>query len=88
LPDSDRQRIRDLVTACKGVLGVHDIRTRSSGPNVFIQLHLELDDDLPLKDAHDRVEDAERVVEAAYPNAEVLIHPDPRSVVPAELASK
>jgi len=87
LPDSDRKRIHDLVMACEGVLGVHDIRTRSSGPSVFIQLHLELDDDLPLKDAHDRVEDAERVVEAAFPNAEVLIHPDPMSVVPAELAA-
>ncbi len=88
LPDSDRIRIRELVLGCEGVLGVHDLRTRSSGPSVFIQLHLELDDHLPLKQAHDLVEDAERVVEAAFPNAEVLIHPDPTAVVPTELSVK
>lgn len=88
LPESDRQRICELVLGCDGVLGIHDIRTRSSGPNVFIQLHLELDDDLPLKEAHNRVEVAERVVEGAFPNAEVLIHPDPTCVVAEELASK
>lgn len=81
LPDGDRQRVEALALACDGVLGVHDIRTRASGPNVFIQLHLELDDDLPLSQAHDIVVAVEEAVEAAYPNAEVLIHPDPKDVV-------
>jgi ferrous-iron efflux pump FieF len=85
LPDSDRQRIRTLANECDGVHGVHDIRTRSAGTSVFIQLHLVLDDDLPLKEAHDRIDAVEKTISDAFPNAEVLIHPDPESVVPKEL---
>ena len=81
LPDGDRRRIECLALACDGVLGVHDIRTRASGPNVFIQLHLDLDNDLPLNRAHDIVVAVEQAVEGAYPNAEVLIHPDPKDVI-------
>ena len=88
LPDGDRDNIRVLATGCAGVRGVHGIRTRSSGLHLFIQLHVEMDDDLPLKAAHDVVEAVERVLEAAYPNADVLIHADPQCVVPAEGAER
>ena len=49
----ERQRIRDLVLEDGEVRSLHDLRTRSSGPMAFIQLHLELDRDLPLWKAHD-----------------------------------
>lgn len=44
-----------------GVSGAHDLRTRQSGPTRFIQIHLEMEDNLPLVQAHviaDRVEQA------------------------------
>lgn len=88
LPDSDREHIRGLAKGCAGVRGVHGIRTRSAGLHLFIQLHLVMEDGLPLKEAHDVVEAVERVLEAAYPNADVLIHADPESVVPSELAGR
>lgn len=43
--------------------GAHDLRTRQSGPTRFIQLHLEMEDTLPLREAHrlaDQVEQALR----------------------------
>ena len=88
LPDDDRERIRGLACDCKGVRGVHAIRTRSSGLSLFMQLHVELADDLPLKEAHDVVEAVERALAGAYPNADILIHADPESVVPAERAER
>ncbi len=88
LPDDDRDRIRALAHTCPGVRGVHAIRTRSSGLSLFMQLHVELADDLPLKDAHDVVEAVERALAGAYPNADILIHADPESVVPAERAER
>jgi ferrous-iron efflux pump FieF len=81
LPDSDRAQIRELARACPNVLGLHDIRTRAAGPRVFIQLHLELDGSLSLDEAHAIVVSVEDAVKAAYPNAEVLIHADPDTVV-------
>lgn len=85
LPDDQREEIREIVLGCDGVLGVHDIRTRSSGTSVFIQLHLVLADDLGLMLAHELVDRVEKEVAEAFPKAEVLIHPDPISVVPDEI---
>ncbi|MBO6827159.1 MAG: cation diffusion facilitator family transporter [Sneathiella sp.] len=77
LPDEERDKIKDIVLAEEGVLGLHDLRTRRSGQDIFIQLHLDLPPDLKLKEAHaisDRVDDK---IMAAFPNAEVIIHQDP-----------
>lgn len=81
LPEDDRRRIREITVGVPGVLGVHDVRTRSSGPQVFIQLHLELRDDMALDAAHEIALAVEDALLAAYPRAEVLVHPDPVSVV-------
>ncbi len=81
LPEADRRRIREITVAVPGVLGVHDVRTRSSGPQVFIQLHLELKDDMALDVAHNITLAVEQALLEAYPRAEVLVHPDPVSVV-------
>lgn len=83
LPEADRDNIREITIAVPGVLGVHDVRTRSSGPQVFIQLHLELRDDMALDAAHDIALAVERALLDAFPRAEVLVHPDPVSVVGA-----
>jgi len=81
LPDAERARIRAVAEAVPGVLEVHDMRTRMSGTSIFIQFHAVFDGAMPLAEAHalsDRVEEA---VMAAFPNAEVLIHSDPSTVL-------
>ncbi len=80
LEDAERQKIREIVLAHEEVHGIHDLRTRSSGINVFIQFHLEMDGDMPLRDAHEISETVERELMAAFPNAEVIIHEDPEGV--------
>ena len=80
LPDDDRRRIREIVGAQPGVLALHDLRTRAAGPNVFIQLHLEMDGRMSLYDAHAVADAVEKAVMQAYPGAEVIIHQDPAGV--------
>jgi ferrous-iron efflux pump FieF len=77
LPPEVRQRIVELAYAPPQVRGVHDLRTRQSGHTYFIQLHLELDDHLPLREAHAIADGVEESVRRAFPGAEVLIHQDP-----------
>ncbi len=77
LPGEDRQRIFDIVSGHEHVRGMHDLRTRSSGPARFIQFHLELDPDMALIDAHAICDAVEADVRAGFPGAEVLIHVDP-----------
>jgi ferrous-iron efflux pump FieF len=77
LPDEDLERIRGLALRHPGVHGVHDLRTRRSGPLVIIQLHLDLDRNLPLHRAHEIGEEATQVIREAYPDADITIHHDP-----------
>jgi ferrous-iron efflux pump FieF len=80
LPEADRRRIVAICTANPDVRNVHDLRTRSTGHDSFIQLHLELDPEIALSRAHvisDAVEDA---IRAEFPDAEVIIHQDPAGV--------
>ena len=81
LPDADRQKIVAIARAHPQVRNVHDLRTRSSGYEAFIQFHLELDPAMTLVEAHvisDAVEDS---IRAAFPAAEVIIHQDPAGIV-------
>lgn len=80
LPDTERQRIREIALHHPEIRAVHDLRTRSSGPDVFIQIHLEMDGDMTLQRSHEISDDVERHILDAFPNAEVIIHQDPAGV--------
>lgn len=80
LPEEDRQRIKDITRSNPQVRGMHDLRTRLSGQQGFIQLHLALDDDLPLIQAHDIADQVEKAIMDAFPQFDVLIHQDPASL--------
>ncbi|MDK9779317.1 MULTISPECIES: CDF family cation-efflux transporter FieF [Vibrio] len=81
LPDEELDQIRQECLKVEGVLGVHQLRTRMSGPTRFIQLHLELDDNLRLIEAHHIADKVEDNLLELFPEADVLIHQDPLSVV-------
>ena len=80
LPDEQRQRIRHTALAHRQVRGVHDLRTRRSGHDIFIQMHLVLDDELSLFDAHEIGDEVEASIREIHPEADILIHKDPHSL--------
>lgn len=59
-----------------GVRGFHDLKTRRAGSRVFVNLHIELDGDQSLREAHDIGAGLRRAILAAYPQADVIIHKD------------
>ena len=77
LPDEERARIRRIAESHDAVRNVHDLKTRAAGLSTFIQLHLALDPDMPLKEAHKVSDAVEQAIRNAYPGAEVIIHQDP-----------
>jgi ferrous-iron efflux pump FieF len=77
LPDRDRTRIRDIALHHAEIRAVHDLRTRSSGLDVFIQIHLEMDGGMTLQRSHEISDEVERDILREFPNAEVIIHQDP-----------
>jgi cation diffusion facilitator family transporter len=80
LPDDQRARIVALITQGGQIMGVHQLRTRASGPFVHIQMHADLDPKLSLAEAHDVMIAAEKRVLVEFPAADILIHPDPRGL--------
>lgn len=80
-PHEDREKILEIARANKYVHDAHDLRTRSSGQQQFIQLHLELDRDLSLVKAHAIAEQVEHRLRHAFPRADVIIHQDPVGIV-------
>jgi len=85
LPQPKRDQIIEIASAHPRVLGVHDLRTRSAGRVDFVELHLELDDHMPLTVAHDVSDDVETAIMAAIPQADVMIHLDPVSLAEEQL---
>ena len=78
LPEETRQTIRKLALAHAEVLNVHDLRTRQSGQTIVIQFHLDLNQDLSLAVAHQVAKEVEQAVMGTFPQADVIIHQDPR----------
>lgn len=81
MDDADKVKILAIVRKHPEVCGVHDMKTRKSGLNIFIQFHLELDGDITLNEAHHISDDVEEAIMAEYPEAEVLIHADPEGYI-------
>ena len=81
LPPEVSQHMLELACSVPGVLGAHDLRTRISGNQWFVQLHLELPGELTLSVAHGISDQAAAAIHDAYPRAEVLVHADPQEVV-------
>jgi len=77
LPVEERDKIRMIVLRQPGVQGVHDMRTRSDSDRIFIELHVEMDGGMNLREAHALSEKIESAVQAELPHADILVHQDP-----------
>ncbi len=77
LPREDRLRIEEIALSNPKVHTIHDLRTRTAGRTVFIQFHLEIPGDMPLRRAHAVADEVENAIAAEFPDAEILIHQDP-----------
>ncbi len=68
--------IAALTRAWPGVRGFHDLKTRTAGSRVFVNLHIELDGHQTLTEAHDIGASLRRAILQAYPQTDVIIHKD------------
>jgi cation diffusion facilitator family transporter len=77
LSPESRRRIIELITRDRRIGGVHQLRTRAAGPYVHVQMHIDLDPELTLAEAHTVLVDAEKRVLETFPSADIIIHADP-----------
>ncbi len=76
-PAGMEERIAAAVEAVPGVLNCHQIRLRYSGPELFVDLHVLVDGNQTLSQAHDVTELIESAIHEIVPRADVTVHPEP-----------
>ena len=59
-----------------GVRGFHDLKTRMAGSRIFVNIHIELDGDQPLREAHAIGAGLRRRIIETYPQCDVIVHKD------------
>lgn len=72
------KKIREIGESVEGVLGVHDIKIRKSGPFCFGEMHMEVEEDLTVDKAHAISEEVEHKAKQECEDLERLnIHIEP-----------
>lgn len=69
--------IGEITCDWPGVHGFHDLKTRMSGSKLFVNMHIELDGEQSLNEAHAIGAALRRAILRAYPQSDVIIHQDP-----------
>jgi len=83
-PEGVVEKIKFRVESMEKVFDCHAVRVRHSGPRYFVDLHITLDGNLPLRIAHELTEQVERAVMEILPGADVTVHPEPTGVSDAK----
>ena len=87
-PDEKRNQFIEVMARHPELRGVHDLRTRTSGNRDFVQFHVWVDPEMPVREAHRVMDEIELKLLAEFPDVEILIHPDPEGHVDTGIGAK
>lgn len=79
-PAGLESRIIEAVEAIPGVGNCHNVRMRYSGARLFVDIHVLLDGEQSLRQAHYMTEEIERAIQRLARDADVTVHPEPVEV--------
>lgn len=77
-PSGMEKKIISAVQALPGVEDCHSVRLRYSGPQLFVDIHILVDGNQSLREAHHLTEAIEQAIQQLAPNADVTVHPEPK----------
>lgn len=77
LPEEEEQKVRAILEADPRVHVFHKLRSRKSGSNRLIDLHIHLDADMSLAEAHHISHEIEAKIKGLLPRVDVVIHLEP-----------
>ena len=79
LPDAVEEEILHLVASLPGDIRPHDLRTRRLGNHYAIELHIRVDGDASLREAHDKASEVENLLRDHYGDeTHVAVHVEPK----------
>jgi len=78
IPPADEKRIQEIICDHASIYaGFHDLKTRRSGPEIFIEFHLVLPGDISVLQSHDLADHLESDLKTEFPRANITIHAEP-----------
>jgi ferrous-iron efflux pump FieF len=80
-PDEKRKRFVEIAARHPELKGMHDLRTRTSGAQDFVQFHMAVDPEMSVAEAHRVMDEVEHKLAREFPGCEILIHVDPEGHV-------
>jgi ferrous-iron efflux pump FieF len=72
--------VEKVAASVKGVVDAHAIRIRPSGAHVFIDMHVTMDGNCTLDEAHAATEVIEKAIHAIVSPADITVHVEPVDV--------
>ncbi len=76
-PSGLEKNIIATVESLPGVSNCHSVRMRYSGPQLFVDIHVLVDGNQSLRDAHKLTDEIEETIQKLVPSADVTVHPEP-----------
>ena len=81
LPDDVEEEILQLVASLPDVVEPHDLRTRRLGNHYAIELHILMDGDITLREAHDKASEVEALLKEHYgKETHIAVHVEPEEI--------
>lgn len=81
LPKNERDQIEQIIITTHGVKDFHHLRTRQNGTMKIVDVHLKVDPDITVTEAHDIATDVEHVISRMYSGrAMVTTHIEPYKI--------
>ena len=78
LPDDVEEKIEATAKSVKGVVDLHELKTRREGPGIIMEGHLVLDSDISLKEAHNISKKVEESLRKEFgPETQISLHLEP-----------
>ena len=83
------EEVRKVVLSVDGVKGCHNIRSRGREDEVYLDIHLTVDENMPLGKAHEIARIAEDRLKKHFPNlTDVVVHIGPEGILEKKIASE
>ena len=78
LPEEVENNIMDIVKSVPGVMEPHELCTRRIGNRYAIEMHVLMNGNMPLKEAHDKTSEIENLLKQSYgDDTHIVIHVEP-----------
>jgi cation diffusion facilitator family transporter len=71
------RHVRDAIQSTPGVMGFHQLRVRTAGPQTFVDVHILADRRASLWEAHALADAVHDAVRAAAPRTDIVVHVEP-----------